>query len=242
MSYAFADGRAASAGMVARLFRVARSVNFGRIYDLVYADDFRGLRALIRAGWDVNQQDKWTGSTALLLACEKRRVKLVKLLLHHGADPDLCHYDGWNCYDVARNGSIKRLLVAHGFSWQPAEWSEGAGRATIRWMSARTPVDLVRSLAFTGVDIWVEHQVHAFPRVHGAVEVGVAVEGVVRYECTLVGPGHERRPVVRAEQAVETTLNLTFRGFRGDVRVRTFCPETVAIGPTPHFALPNWDR
>jgi hypothetical protein len=220
---------------------VARTVYFDRIHDLVRGDDFRGLRALIRSGWDVDQREDWTGSTALLLACELGRVKLVDLLLRNGADPDLCHVDGWNCYDSTRSGRIRRLLVAHGFGWQPAEWSAGDGRATLRWLSARTPVDQVRVLTFTGLDIRVEHQVRAFPPVRGAVEVRVGVDGVVRYAGDLTAPGHERLPVFRAERAVETTLTLTFRGFRGDLRARAFCPQTVAARPAPQLTLPDWD-
>ncbi|MEV4513581.1 ankyrin repeat domain-containing protein [Dactylosporangium sp. NPDC049525] len=221
--------------------RRTREVDFQRVHELVRGNDFRALRALIGSGWNVNQQEPWTGSTALLLACELGRLKLVTLLLRHGADPDLCHVDGWNCYDSTRSRPIRRLLVAHGFSWQPAQWSEGAGRATLRWMSARTPVDLVRELTFTGTDIHLEHQLRAFPPVHGAVEAGISVGGVLRYTCHLSEPGHDRRPVFHAPGNAETTLTLTFRAFRGDVRVRAYCPQTVAAQPAPHLVLPAWD-
>ncbi|MDG6103079.1 ankyrin repeat domain-containing protein [Dactylosporangium aurantiacum] len=220
--------------------RGRREVDFRRVRQMVRGNDFRGLRALIRHGWDVNQQEYGTHTTALLAACELGRVKLVTLLLRHGADPDLCHVDGWNCYDSTRSGTIRRLLVAHGFSWTPAHWSEGAGRAELRWMSARTPVEVVRVLTFTGTDIHLEHQVRPFPPVHGAVELEVAVGGVVRHRRTLTVPGHGRLPVYRAAPPAQTTLTCTLRGFRGDVRVRAYCPETVAAQPAPHLVLPDW--
>ena len=61
--------------------------------------------------YDVNVQNE-DGWTALMKACSKRRIDIVRLLLDHGADPLICTKDGQSAIDLAAASSpeIQTLL------------------------------------------------------------------------------------------------------------------------------------
>jgi ankyrin repeat protein len=75
-----------------------------------------GAGALIKEGIDVNVKDK-EGSSALLIATEKRDYNMVKLLLEKGADVNARDIDGYTALMyVAYNGNLEiaKLLLEHG--------------------------------------------------------------------------------------------------------------------------------
>lgn len=221
-----------------------RTVGYLRIYDLVKRDDFKGLRALCRSGWDVNQRERWNGGTALLLACELCRPKLVRLLLHHGADPNVVDNDGHNCYDAARSWPIRRMLVAAGFSWQPHWTKQGDWLGEMRHLTAAERVDRTVTSDVTGTDLRLEYQIQPFPPMVGSVGLTVRGDGADRpgHEVELTAPGHGDAVIWRAQRPATVTFAVTLRGFRGDVRARVFCADT--YNPAMHvmFWGPPWPR
>ncbi|MEV4417528.1 hypothetical protein [Catellatospora sp. NPDC049609] len=219
----------------------ARMVDFSRVLGLVDRNDFEGLRALCRSGWDANQQERWTGNSALLMACTKRRTKLVRLLLHHGADPNLQHFDGYNCYDSTSSGLIRRMLVAAGFRWQSQWFQNGNGYAAMRHLSVAEDVDRTVTFEIAGTDMRLEHQVHRYPPMAGAVEI-TASDGQKRvgFAIELTTPGHGGTAVGETEHPNLVTFTVMMIRFRGDVRVRAYCADTAAATRDPAFWVPPW--
>ena len=55
---------------------------------------------LLKAGVDPNVQNRF-GSTPLFECVQSAKLDFIRLLLKHGADPDVRDYDGWNCRQMA---------------------------------------------------------------------------------------------------------------------------------------------
>lgn len=66
----------------------------------VCRDDRATMVMLINAGADVSAREPNTGSTALHLAVQFRRIRMFTLLLENGADPDLRDNDGGTAIDA----------------------------------------------------------------------------------------------------------------------------------------------
>ncbi len=89
----------------------------GRVFDLARAGATEELAAYVDAGVPVNlTNDK--GDTLLMLASYHGHAELARLLLEHGADPNLPQGgSGFRAIDAARqNGDerLEQLLRAHG--------------------------------------------------------------------------------------------------------------------------------
>lgn len=79
----------------------------------------KDLEYFIAKGVDVNMRFPNAiseyGDTALLYACEYRNVNLMRLLLKHGADPNLADREG--------NSPLHALVVSHDSIWMVKEGS-----------------------------------------------------------------------------------------------------------------------
>ena len=74
-------------------------------------------RLVIDCGIDPNIQDDVDGSTPLHDAAEKGYFVIVKILLEHGAEPNIQNYIGWTpLHLAAANGYfvIVKILLEHG--------------------------------------------------------------------------------------------------------------------------------
>ena len=75
-----------------------------------WGDFFETVDRLLSLGCGVNTQGS-RGTTALMLACRMKRIKIVRLLLDHGADPLLRNEDGKRVIDLAAGSpEIQTLL------------------------------------------------------------------------------------------------------------------------------------
>jgi hypothetical protein len=189
---------------------------------MVRRGDVAAVDRAISSGWDVNRDDGFSATTALLVACEADRADVVALLLGHGADPNVRHRDNWNCYDSSRSRRVRELLVAHGFDGaRRNDWAEA-------WLSCACSG---RALASPG---------HGRPRCpapsctsvprlrlpHRRVGRCRHRRRTAEYAATVEGPAtssvhsHIRRERRHASRAA---ITLTLGGYRGDFRVRLFC-------------------
>ncbi|MCL4361832.1 ankyrin repeat domain-containing protein [Candidatus Dependentiae bacterium] len=86
-----------------------------KLFEVVYSGDSEKVKALIRAGVNVNSRAQ-DGETALFTACKYGFKKIVKILLASGADPNIdneytspIHEACFNCYP-----EIVKLLIKAG--------------------------------------------------------------------------------------------------------------------------------
>ena len=83
----------------------------------VQVGHYKIAEALLDLGAQVNSHDVGYKSTALHVACAKRDVETVKLLIDHGAEVNLKSINGWvPLIDASIRGrtDIVRLLLDHG--------------------------------------------------------------------------------------------------------------------------------
>jgi hypothetical protein len=64
---------------------------------------------LIKRGAHVDARDS-DGRTALMVAAEVEHVPVARVLLSHGADPDLCDMEGLRAEDLSPEGHVKTVI------------------------------------------------------------------------------------------------------------------------------------
>jgi hypothetical protein len=211
--------------------------NLTETLDLVRAGDTAVLR-LVRSGWDVNEPQDWTGTTALLAACSADRPEMIELLLRNGADPNVVDNDGYQCYDACRSRRARELLLAGGFSRRLGGLASARGVAHLRLLAAATPVTEEQSVRVAGTELHLEYRVQGLPEPSGRVRLTVTLDGTPVHTVALAGPGHRLCALPRAGEA---TATLAFEAFRGELDVRLYCADTIAGNAGPRsFWVPDW--
>ena len=59
---------------------------------------------------NINAQDE-NGNTPLMFAAQRNNIEIIKLLLHHNADPDIKNLENKTAYDYTSSTEIKKLLT-----------------------------------------------------------------------------------------------------------------------------------
>jgi hypothetical protein len=213
--------------------------DFAAVAGLVRRGDLAALAELVAAGWPVDEDDGFTGTTALLVACESGQAEIAEFLLAHGADPNRMHRDGWNCYDSATTAEIRGLLVRHGFSltlWQP---TEGAALARLRVLSAARPLTRAWSATLTGTAPTLEYRAYPHPPMSGRVQVSVAAAGRTS-SYTVTGPDRLATALPGMPEPGPAEIDVRAEGFRGEFRVRLYCADRLPGDGPRRFWLPDW--
>jgi ankyrin repeat protein len=119
----------------------------------VYDQDIDKVRALIRAGADVNAVNNY-GANAMQLAAEVAHLALLEILLDAGADPNSANPEGQTALMlVARTGDIRaaELLINHDATIDAREqWGQ---QTALMWASARRHPAMMDLLIDEGADI-----------------------------------------------------------------------------------------
>ena len=109
------DVRSHRAGRAAPSIMDAAPSIMDAAYDAAAEGDLRGVEVALAAGADVNQKhEDMGGDTMLIVAAENGHHEVVRLLLEHGADPDLGDDNMYRPLHVADDAKTIDLLVAHG--------------------------------------------------------------------------------------------------------------------------------
>lgn len=104
---------------VHREFKFKKKVYGSPLHYAVFCCQYEAVKALLKHNADVNQSDK-DEFTPLMLICSVRgneALKMVKLLIEHGADIHATLSDGRNALDIARsvgNDKIAKCLEDNG--------------------------------------------------------------------------------------------------------------------------------
>ena len=118
----------------------------------VYDQDVDRVRALIRAGADVNAENNF-GANAMQLAAEAGHDQLIELLLDAGADPDSANSEGQTALMlVARAGDVEaaKLLIKSGATIDAREsWGM---QTALMWAASQGHGDVVEVLLEYGAD------------------------------------------------------------------------------------------
>jgi ankyrin repeat protein len=88
------------------------------LFEAVFLDDVAESKRLIASGVDVDEKHK-TGYTALHFACLRNKEDCVRVLLQHGADPNIVDRRGSTpllhaCCAYPTNLNIIRMLLDYG--------------------------------------------------------------------------------------------------------------------------------
>src|SRR6476620_4679866 len=112
----------------------------------VRAGDVASTRTILASGFNPNTRDNM-GATALHDAVWTGHVDLVRLLLDHGADPNIPHAEGLSTplhyAAIKGNAPIASMLIQHGADVKVAD---RAGSTALHLAAARGYVDVVRLL------------------------------------------------------------------------------------------------
>ncbi|MBK7585762.1 MAG: ankyrin repeat domain-containing protein [Myxococcales bacterium] len=194
------------------------------------------VRDALARGFDPNTACEHTGTTALLAACEGEQIAVVRLLLESGANPNVQHRDGFDCWDSARSRTVHEALLRSGFSLVLDATTEASGLCARRLLAPREPMSEEWERTLEGADLFVEVARRDFPRSSGNVRVRVS--------------GASTEIELRPEPASHVTLpagtgnarvTLTLSGFVGELRLRLWANEVISAKPGPRaFWLPSW--
>lgn len=113
---------------------------YGRthIHNAVNENDIAKLAELIAAGKDINAQDD-NGWTALHFAAQDRNIEMIKLLLKHGADPNLI--------DIYGNGPLWTATMNAGGSFEcVAALLEHNALPDPKNKAGRSPLDMANTI------------------------------------------------------------------------------------------------
>jgi hypothetical protein len=210
-------------------------MDFGAIARLVRCGDLAALAGLADSGWDVNQDDGHTGTTALLVACESGRADVARLLLARGTDLNRVHRDGWNCYDSGSLAEIRELVVAHGFDLHIRQAAQARGLESLRVLSPARPGSETWQATVLGTEPTVEYRTAPFPSMYGRVLVETMTASF-----TVDAPGHRSHRLPTTPEPERSTITVTLERFRGELQVRLFCEDLIRGSEGPReFWLPT---
>jgi ankyrin repeat protein len=82
---------------------------FTPLYQAAGEGNVQIVKFLLKSGVDVNHRTQH--GTALHVACAYRHLKIVKVLLDHGADPSVCDNEGHTPAALTKMGKTNRLDV-----------------------------------------------------------------------------------------------------------------------------------
>ncbi len=132
-----------------------RADNTSALLYALHQGDLELSRALVEAGANVNQRNAY-GATTLGEAAQAPAdvVPLLKLLLEHGADPDLPNLEGETALMIAaRAGNLEaaELLLSHGANIHAKE--QWGGQTAIMWAAAQSQPAMLKLLIAHGANI-----------------------------------------------------------------------------------------
>jgi len=138
-----------------------------RLFAAVESGDLESARAALAGGADARYAREESGSSfrvespVLFVACSKKNLALVELLLDHGADPDACFKDddSWHQKDTCLRAAmpsleIVTLLLERGADPnQPSESGESCRSPTHSLVDAAENAELTALLKRYGADL-----------------------------------------------------------------------------------------
>ena len=79
------------------------------LFEAVKANDAKAVRRLLKVGVDINAQDE-NGSTALMLATDRKLENIVKILVKANADVNILVEEGWTALMFAVNRNLENIV------------------------------------------------------------------------------------------------------------------------------------
>ena len=131
--------------------------NGAKLIENIMYQEFDKAKELIKKGADVNYQDKSSGSTALMMACQYNFVDMATFLIEYKADLNLQSKNGQTALMASAGVSeeLFNLLLSKGanFKIKATDGTTAFTQACTGVLRKRVPLTVVQTLLDKGTDV-----------------------------------------------------------------------------------------